>query len=125
MTIKRIHQWVNTQQTIGAVTASFTEASPVATPTDSTVSARVELIGRVATTKLCVRIVLEGAFKNVSGTVSLQGALATQVLLGDASLTGCIGTIDVSGAALVPKVTGIALLTIDWMCHTEWKAYAP
>lgn len=125
MVTKQVHQWVGTGQTSGAATLTMSDPNSVATPSNSAVGVRAHYVGRDSATGNTVRVVVEGSFQNAAGTASLQGSLSLPTPIGNAALTGAIGAIDVSGATITAKITGIVLLTMDWMVHVEWIAYAP
>jgi hypothetical protein len=121
MSQRRIHRWVDVQTTIGLVTATFTDQmSPkYQLPPGSAANVSVKFIGRETTTGAAVAVSATGAFKNVGGVLSLDGALNLPSPIGGASLLGAVVGLGVSGANIVAQATGVALLTIEWMAYVE------
>ncbi len=125
MTTRRVHQWVDTRTTSGAATATFSDPTATATPSGSAIAVRARFAGRDAATGNAVRGTIEGCFKNVAGTVSLEGSLSTADVRGNAALTGATFSLDVSTNVVVAKATGVGGINIDWAVHVEWLGYAP
>ncbi len=116
MTAKVFHQVVGSVSTSGAVTST---ASSYTVPSAVTVRADARITGR-ATTGDSITLEVGALVKNVSGTVSLVGAaFAIGVTQADAAITTATATIDVSGNDLRVRVTGVALIDIDWQTHLQ------
>lgn len=65
-------------------------------------------------------LVLGGA-KRVGGGAVLVGSVASLLLVADAAVSTATGTWVVSGNALILRVTGTLLITIDWTAEaTIW-----
>jgi hypothetical protein len=73
----------------------------------------VDVVLRAAATVACARI--RFPFRNVSGTLTRLTALPILALAGDAGLLTAVLDSTQSGTTFQPRITGIALTSIEWL----------
>lgn len=104
-------------QTIGAVTADVITISLGATPSTFSIEARVAAFesGTPAGAgyKLFGAFITDGAAATLIGTVD-------QIVNEDAALAAADATFVTSGNDVILRVTGVALLTIEWDANAEY-----
>ena len=115
-----------TATTIASLDLAATTYS--ASPDDVAFQVKGILIGRVtATTGApavgdCITVEVVRAYKRITGTVTALGGATTVSTgpIGDASLTGIVGTLDNSTTTVRLRANGIVNTTISWTGHLEF-----
>lgn len=119
MSQRRLHQYVDVETTIGATSTVFLDANAYALPSGSATTVLADITGRDTTSGDAVTVSVRGCVKNVGGTVTVSGTTATNTI-GDASIAGTVGGLQITGSTIEVIATGVAGKTIEW---TAWVRY--
>lgn len=115
------HPWLSDVFTTADATPTVAANASAAIPSGASGMVEVTAVARNTATGATASVKVIRAFKNVSGTLTLVGALGTiAAALGDAAMVVIVADVTSSGATVQPRVTGIAATSIEWLIGAEY-----
>lgn len=121
--------WLSDVLTTTDATATVSAAASYIVPSGAVGLAILTAIARNTATGASASAQVARTFQNVSGVLTLTGALITiasgaaGVLLGDATLATAVANFTSSGTTFQPRVTGVAATNIEWLLDVKYRVH--
>ena len=122
MSLRQIRSpWQSDVLTTADATPTVATNASAVIPTGAGGHVEVTATGRNTATGASFSMKVIRSFKNVSGTLSLNGTIGViAAATGDAGLLTALVDVTSSGTTVQPRVTGIAVTSIEWLVSAEY-----
>jgi hypothetical protein len=122
MSVRQVQTpWLTDVFTTTDATPHDSATAAYAPPSGSAGVAEMSVVARNTATGASASAVVTQTYKNVSGTVSLVGALTSIVpAIGDAGLLAIVSAFAATGGTTItPRLTGIIATNIEWFISVK------